>query len=314
MRTLSAGLAALLIIIVAATGVYRAQQIVWLPIEDHFYEFGTNPGFVPVGKEIKPMILGFDHAVADIYWLKTVQYAGAQAGIFEFDALPDYIELVTDLDPQFGFAYTFGALLLPLSEKSLSAVRPLLEKGIAANRTTHPELLPELFINLAFFTYFYENNNERAAELYEECAQRIAGCPKFASNVAAFLRAKVGKFEISLRLWLDKVLTEEANAETYQVALRNIEQSAKMAAISCAAQNYQRSTGKPLGTLQDLIGSPVSPCSAFTSLTQQQLSVLGRLSQNWGLNVISDKTLTTPFVHNSFQWDTINNRLRTKLW
>ncbi len=309
-------LSALLLIALSMLGIFRAQQITWPATEAHFYEIGLNPGYVPEGDDIKPMILGFDNFVADLFWLRAVQYAGGHAGAFEFEALPEYIELVTDLDPHFEFAYVFGALVFPLSDSTIDAVPPLLQKGIERNRDVNPDALPDLYINLGFYTYFYLNEYEEAAAIYEECAEEIAGCPPFAKNVAAFLRAKAGKFEIALQIWLQKLVETagEGSIQEDEVALRKTEESAKMAAISCAANHYWRENGVYPQDVTDLIGVKTYPCDAFANLPPQYIRFLGELGSDWGLTTISNATLTSPFDHNPFVWDTENNRLKTIFW
>ncbi len=309
-------LAAILLVLFSSVGVHRAQQIVWPVMEDHFYELGRNPGFVPRGNDLKPFLLGFDNFVADLFWLRAVQYAGGHAGVFEFEALPEYLELVTDLDPHFEFAYIFGALVLPLSQDTLDDVPTLLRKGIIANEKNNPQMLPELYINLGFYTYFYLNQYDEAAEIYETCAREIDGCPPFADKVAAFLRAKAGRFEIALNIWLERLLKNggEGSEQEDEVALRKVEESAKMAAIDCAAGHYFEKNGSYPGVLTDLIGVGTLPCQAFASLQSQQLGLLEKLDNNWNLERISSSTLTSSFTYNPFVWDTETNRLKTQSW
>ncbi len=307
---------AIVLILLSAVGIYHSQRIVWPVIEEHFYEIGRNPGYVPTGADLRPMILGFDNFAADLFWLRTVQYAGGHAGVFEFEALPEYINLVTDLDPYFQYAYTFGALVLPLSDATLEDVPPLLKKGIEANRERNPEALPDLYINLGFYTYFYLNKYEEAAEIYETCANEVEGCPPFADKVAAFLRAKAGRFEIALNIWLQRIINSggEGSDKEDEVAMRKVEESAKMAAIDCAAKHYFEKNGRYPNEVSDLIGEDTLPCQAFASLSQQQLRALELLDQGWDLGRITSATLTSPFDHNPFVWDTENDRLKTLFW
>jgi hypothetical protein len=202
-------LLAAFLLALSGLGIYSAQSYTWPIIEGHFYEMEKNPGYIPTGERLRPFLMGFDHFTADLFWIRAAQYAGGNSGAFEFDSLPEYIDLVTDLDPHFGFAYRFGALVYPLNEVAIKKVDDLLIKGIELNRDTHPELLPQMYIDLAFYTYYYEDDLEKGAEIYEECAATIPDCPPFAEKVAAFLRSKAGKHEIALRIWIDRFLEKQ---------------------------------------------------------------------------------------------------------
>jgi hypothetical protein len=282
-----------------------------------FYEMGKNPGYIPTGERLRPFLMGFDHFTADLFWIRAAQYAGGNSGAFEFDSLPEYIDLVTDLDPHFGFAYRFGALVYPLNEVAIKKVDDLLIKGIELNRDTHPELLPQMYIDLAFYTYYYEDDLEKGAEIYEECAATIPDCPPFAEKVAAFLRSKAGKHEIALRIWIDRFLEkqEKSDAEV-DLELKKIEESIKLVALTCAANNRMEKTGRNLVSLDELLGQNIFPCSGFTSLTTPQKQIVSELSRqkDFELNQISDDIFQTPFEHNPFQWDSENKKVTALFW
>ena len=294
-------------------GIFLAQSNTWAIVEKNFYELGKKPGYIPTGDQLKPVILGFDHFVANLYWIRSAQYVGGNSGAFEFDALPDYINLITDLDPHFAFAYKFGALVLPLGEKTLDKVIPLLNKGIEANKDSHHHLLPEMYINKAFYTYYYLDDLKGGADIYEKCYKQIKGCPPYARNVAAYLRARMGKHAIALRIWLEKASEKvEKSEEMIQLEQRKIEESSKLVALTCAAQNYKKRYKFSIENLSDLKNEAVFPCSDFEILENKKL--FQKLSLRFDLKVVSDKTLTSPYNHNPFEWDAKNNKVSAKFW
>src|SRR5262249_38045918 len=64
---------------------------------------------------VKRMAAGFDNVVADIYWLRTVQYFGGQrlfARSRRFELLLPLIDVTTTLDPRLEIAYRYGAIFL----------------------------------------------------------------------------------------------------------------------------------------------------------------------------------------------------------
>lgn len=304
-----------LLLVLACVTIYFSQKYTWSIIEKHFYELGSNPGYIPSGQQVRPAVLGLDHFVSDLYWIRTVQYAGGNSGSFQFDSLPEYIDLITDLDPHFGFAYHFGALTFPLNEVAIDRVVPLLEKGIKLNKDSNPELLPQMYIDLAFHKYYYEDDLDGGAETYEYCAKNIEGCPPYAKNVAAFLRAKVGKHEIALQLWLGKVFDEEEKSkEELELISRKIEESSKLVALTCAEKNYEKKYGTPISQLDDLLNEPVHPCEGFVRINPKLRMYLQKVSADYDLQVVSPRTLTSPYSHNPFQWDAENNKISAKYW
>src|SRR5687768_11320098 len=80
--------------------------------------------YLSSGKTIKRMSLGLDALVADIYWIRTVQYFGGKvidSGLplssavtkdLRMDLLAPLLDIVVTLDPQHLPAYRFGAIFL----------------------------------------------------------------------------------------------------------------------------------------------------------------------------------------------------------
>jgi hypothetical protein len=91
-----------------------------------------DPGWLPSGKLLRIASLGQRLAVADLYWLKLVQYVGERvmAKNSQWDALYPLGDLVTDLDPRFAYAYQItGSDLSGLARLYPESDR-ILEKGM----------------------------------------------------------------------------------------------------------------------------------------------------------------------------------------
>ena len=96
------------------------------------------------GGHVERLFPGFESIAADLYWLRTVQYFGAErrfAREKRFDLLRPLIEITTDLDPRLEVAYRYGAIFLA-ERAPEGAGRPreaieVLEKGVR----TQPALL-----------------------------------------------------------------------------------------------------------------------------------------------------------------------------
>lgn len=124
--------------------------------------------FLPDGRALRLVSLGQRHTLADYYWLMLIQYVGeaTDSRAPNWDAVFPVANLVTDLDPRYGYAYQeAGGILSGLAKRTDLSDR-LLEKGIAA--------VPDrwqLHWNLAYNKFFYENDRRAAAVHFRRAAE-----------------------------------------------------------------------------------------------------------------------------------------------
>jgi hypothetical protein len=154
------------------------------------------------GSQVKRLVPGFEHLAADIYWLRTVQYFGAErlyAAVKRFDLLYPLIEITTTLDPRMEIAYRYGAVFLA-EPFPIGAGRPdlgvaVLERGVRNNPTSW-----RLYQELGFFHFVYLHDPKRAAGILVE-ASRIPGAAFWLKSLAAEILGKGGERNIARRMW-----------------------------------------------------------------------------------------------------------------
>jgi tetratricopeptide (TPR) repeat protein len=91
-----------------------------------------DPAWLPSGAVLRTVSCGQRLLLADVYWLQAVQYIGETvlAKVQRWDALLPLAEIVTDLDPRFGYAYQVaGSNLAGLGHRYAEADR-ILKKGM----------------------------------------------------------------------------------------------------------------------------------------------------------------------------------------
>lgn len=91
--------------------------------------------YLPSGKFLRKVSLGYEGLLADIYWTRAVQYFGGKrlAQSSEFKLLGPLLQITTDLDPHLIIAYHFGSIFL--ADKPLrGAGRTLGSAGASASR------------------------------------------------------------------------------------------------------------------------------------------------------------------------------------
>jgi len=92
-----------------------------------------NPAWLPNGKSVRLASFGHRILLADFFWLKLVQYVGETtlAKQERWEALYPLADLVTDLDPRYGYAYQVaGSNLAGLAHRYGEAEK-ILKKGMA---------------------------------------------------------------------------------------------------------------------------------------------------------------------------------------
>jgi hypothetical protein len=87
--------------------------------------------YIPSGKLLKPMVLDFDEAAADILWIDAMIYfADAYLSGKSYTWLGHMLDIVTQLNPRFYQAYEFGGVTLTKDKTQAPQALRLLERGI----------------------------------------------------------------------------------------------------------------------------------------------------------------------------------------
>ncbi|MGQ0793640.1 MAG: tetratricopeptide repeat protein [Deltaproteobacteria bacterium] len=153
---------------------------------------------------LKTLSLGYTELVADIYWLRSLQYFGGDDVVNKNpELLYHYFDIITDLDPQFTNAYRYGGTFLaeppPIGLGDIERGVALFDKG----RANNPDNF-RLPFEEAFIYYLYAKNYDRAADLFDEASKK-PGLSDFRraslKGMAASAHSKTGSREVSRRLW-----------------------------------------------------------------------------------------------------------------
>ena len=177
--------------------------------------------YLPSGKFVEQTSLGYREVAADWVWFQAVQYFGGYAknehDLAYFNGL---INIVTDLDPHFDFAYTFGAVVMSQDMGDIERGVDILKKGMRQNPTdwVYP-------FEIGFLYYVGARDSDRAAR-YFDLAARLPGGGDRARRFAAFVHSKAGHTETSIRMW-EELAREAEEPYMRDVAERYIEKLRK---------------------------------------------------------------------------------------
>ncbi len=164
---------------------------------------GDSVLYVRSGEALRRMSLSFTPLVADVYWVRAVQYYGgtrlSQSLTKRYDLLYPLLDITTSLDPRFNIAYRFGSIFLAESYPG-GAGRPdlavaLLEKGLRANPTRWRYVQ-----DIGFVYYWWVGDYREAAKWFAKAAD-IPGAPWWMRSMAAATLVQGGDRRSSRVLW-----------------------------------------------------------------------------------------------------------------
>jgi hypothetical protein len=182
----------LLLVLISLLALTEIRGFKWAPKEQR-----EELLYFPSNEFVKAVTGGFDLLLADFLWIETGLYFGKhRLGDKTYPYLGHMVNIITDLDPKFIPAYTFGAMLLTDDANKIELALRLLDKGIANN----PELWQIPFTK-GFILYLYSKNNLEASKWFLLASYR-ENAPEIALKFATWTLMKEKGVETTLYLYL----------------------------------------------------------------------------------------------------------------
>jgi hypothetical protein len=163
------------------------------------------------GSAATTVALSFKSVLADIYWIRAIQYFAAtrlkDKPTGPRDLLFPLLDITTSLDPQFNLAYRFGAIFLAERHQG-GAMRPdlaikLLDKGFAQNPTRWEYLYDKAFV------YYWTFRDLKAAAHWFGEAAKVPGSADWLPGLAAIMLVEGGDRRSSRFLFQQMLQTAE---------------------------------------------------------------------------------------------------------
>lgn len=152
--------------------------------------------YLPSGRLLKEVSLGYRQFVADLVWFSAVQYYGEyRREDHDLRYFVSLIDIVTTLDPHFIFAYTFGAVVVSEDLEAFSEGIAILKSGMSNNPTNW-----ELPFEIGFLNMIHTRDMNVAAR-YFDLSSRLPGAPERAKRFAAYVYSLSGDTASSIELW-----------------------------------------------------------------------------------------------------------------
>jgi len=152
---------------------------------------------------VKKIALGYECLLADVYWMRTIQYYGrreeAAKRPVRYKNLGTLLDITTTLDPDLLDAYRAGSSFLAEADpigagQPLEAIR-LLDKGISR----HP-LEWRLWFDKGFVYFWFLKDFKSAGEAWL-AASRLSTAPAWMEGLAAMGLSRSGAVETAKTLW-----------------------------------------------------------------------------------------------------------------
>jgi hypothetical protein len=252
--------------------------------------------YLDSGERVRRLFPGFEGIMADIYWLRTVQYYGGQrtfASGKHYALLRPLIDITTTLDPRFELAYRYGAVFLS-EQPPAGAGRPMegievLERGVKA--------LPHswrLRWDLGSIWYFFVHDRKRAADIFIE-ASRVPGGPFWLESLAA--KVLIGSDRaVSREIWKRQLENGWGNMKDNALYhLQLLDALDTRDALTAMAKRFAEKEGRLPRTLQDLVSAglairiPTDPVGVpFEYDPQTGKARISRRSRLWRLTYEGD--------------------------
>jgi hypothetical protein len=231
----------------------------------------ATPGllYVRSPEAMKRLALSYSSLLADLYWIRTVQYYGSTKLSADpnkqYDLLFPLLDLTTSLDPRFNVAYYFGAVFLaerfPGGPGRPDLAIALLKKGFSAQ----PQRW-EFAQAIGFVHYWWLEDYDEAAAWFAR-ASALPDAPMWLAPLAATTLAQGGQRESSRLLWQQLANTAEndwfrGEARRRLQQIDAMDQIDRLAAVVAAFQAREGRAPTGWGELRQrgyLRGVPVDP-------------------------------------------------------
>src|SRR5713226_145845 len=178
--------------------------------------------YLPSGKVLKRLSLGYSSLLADIYWTRAVQYFGSRhvAQATHYELLYPLLDITSDLDPHIIAVYEYGSIFLsqkpPNGAGQPDKAAALVEKGIREN----PEYW-RLYFTLGFIHYIDRQDYQAAQQAFDK-GSKIPGALSWMKVMAARMAERRKDVNTAILLWTG-VLDNTRDKDVKKTAISHLE-------------------------------------------------------------------------------------------
>ncbi|GBC60379.1 hypothetical protein DENIS_1331 [Desulfonema ishimotonii] len=158
------------------------------------------------------------HFLADLLWMRSCYYFGQHALTSrEYPYLLNFLDLITDLSPQWEEPFLFGAVILPTEAEAVEDGLYLVEKGIAL----HPDNW-ELWFFKGYYLWKHYEDKIGAAEAFHQ-ASVLPNAPLYLTKLSATFATRGGDRHLAIR-FLQQALKNLKDENQRKILLKKLEE------------------------------------------------------------------------------------------
>ncbi len=210
--------------------------------------------YLPSGKTVKHLSLGYSSLLADIYWTRAVQYFGGRHGqSARYDLLYPLLDITTDLDPHLIEAYQSGSVFLsqrlPGGAGQPDKAVALLEKGVREN-----PLHWRLYFTLGFVHYI-DRHDPKSAQIAFQRGSEVHGALPWMKVMAARMAERSKDITTSMILWqaISETTVDKTIRESAQLHLASLLADRDITELERLIKAYRQANGAQPSSWLDLI-------------------------------------------------------------
>ncbi|MEO0072247.1 MAG: hypothetical protein ABIK10_02240 [candidate division WOR-3 bacterium] len=208
----------IVIILISLLGIWNLQTYLDISRKTLLSErLMEELSYFPSGKFLKPVLIEYQMLMADLVYLRAIQYyAHHLLTDRKYIWLDHIFDVLLNLDPHFIGAFDFGSIVLAWDARQINEARKLLLTALTHNPTNW-----KLAFNLAFIEYML-TKDYRTAGYYFEIASNLPETWTITKRWAAFSFARGGATDLAIEVWLSIYYTTE-NQKLKDLARRELE-------------------------------------------------------------------------------------------
>lgn len=213
--------------------------------------------FISSPQFVKRASLGCAGLLADIYWMRVVQYFGRKHArdSMEYKALAPLLDITTTLDPNLVVVYEWGSTFLdqppPSGAGDAEAAVALIQKGIQNNPDDW-----HLYFTLGFIQYLDQHDYAGAAKTFETGAN-AGGTHPWLRILAAKVLSDAGNIETARYMWQNiyNESTDQSLRQNAELHLACLAVDQAVPQLEAILAEYRRRFGRNPASWRDLIAA-----------------------------------------------------------
>lgn len=215
---------------------------------------------LPRKEILKRLAMGNEKAVADLLWIRAVQFFGGnyttliKEGMeYKGEGIRKLFYIIQYLDPDFYQVYEFGAFVFNEGLRDHEEAIRMLDLG---SRRFENDF--RLLFDAAFVCFYYMDDKERALEFADRASER-PGAPEHVRRFKGQLLSRLGSYDAAADHF--QRLMEESQSdlqrEVARANLMRVLREKDLYQLDLAMQAYREKTGRDIRQVEDLVAEGI---------------------------------------------------------